>query len=171
MMNADKRDDVGEEDERITHLRESIRHAFPAERFDGSVTNYDDEVSSELTEDQEMLDEDQDLFRVLNGRNWTEVPTQLIENLPDGYGLLSDEAFGAFLAAWLWKSLDNIDGENEVRNFLIYAFTSTARQLRLLSPQQRSVVRSLLVEFSNRGTVPFVRALAAQAVALIDNLE
>jgi|SRR5579885_1338190 len=169
-MKDEKSDHVGEVDEHISRLRESIRRAFPAETYVGKVTRYDEEVSSELTEDQNMLDEDQHLFRALKGRKWTEIPDQLIEKLPSGYGLLSDEAFGAFLAAWLWRSLDNMDSENEVRNFLVYALSSTVSQLRLLSLEQRSVVRSLLIEFSKRGTAPFVKTLAVQAVALTDKL-
>jgi len=74
-----------------------------------------------------------------------------------------------------------MDSENDVRNFVVYAFSpktdmvpdTTDRilgRLRLLSSEQRSVVRSLLVEFCERGTAPFVRALAVKAVALIDKL-
>jgi hypothetical protein len=167
---GDKSGGVGGANERISRLRESIRRAFPAETYVGNVTQYDDELSSELREDQAILDEEQDLFRALKGRKWTEVPKELFENLPSGYGLLSGEAFVAFLPAWLSRALDDMDGENEVRNFLVYAFTDTTGQLRLLSPEQRSVVRSLLVEFCERGTAPFVRALAVKAVALIDKL-
>jgi hypothetical protein len=167
---GDKSDRVGGADEQVSRLRQSIRRAFPAETYEGKVTNYDEEVSSELTESQDILDEDQDLFRALKGRKWTEVPRQLLKNLPSGYGLLSDDAFAAFLPAWLSRSLDDMDGENEVRNFVVYAFSSTVVRLRLLSPEQRVVVRSLLMEFCERGTAPFVRALAVKAVALIDKL-
>jgi len=176
-----KSDQAGGVNEQISRLRESIRRAFPAEPYVGKVTEYDDELSSELREDQAILDEDQYLFRALKGAKWTEVPKQLLENLPDGYELLSDEAFVAFLPAWLARALDDMDSENDVRNFVVYAFSpktdmvpdTTDRilgRLRLLSSEQRSVVRSLLVEFCERGTAPFVRALAVKAVALIDKL-
>jgi hypothetical protein len=167
-----KSDQVGGSNEQISRLRESIRRAFPAETYVGNVTQYDDELSSELREDQAILDEEQDLFRALKGRKWTEVPKELLENLPSGYGLLSGEAFVAFLPAWLSRALDDMDVENEVRNFLVYGFDTMTilGQLRLLSPEQRSVVRSLLVEFCERGTAPFVRALAVKALALIDKL-
>lgn len=167
-----KSDQVSGSNEQISRLRESIRRAFSAETYAGKVTQYDDELSSELLEDQAILDEDQDLFRALKGRKWTEVPKELLENLPSGYGLLSGEAFVAFLPAWLAHALDDTDGENEVRNFLVYAFDTMTilGQLRLLSPEQRSVVRSLLVGFSERGTAPSVRARAVKAVALIDTL-
>ena len=165
----------------IVALRESIRRAFPAVVYTGKVTRYDDELSSELREDQAILDEDQDLFKALKGRRWTEVPKQLLETLPDGHALLSDEAFVVFLPAWLCRALDDIDGQNEVRNFVVYAFSPrhdmvpemtdhTLHRLQLLNPEQRRVVRSLLVAFTERGTPPFVRALAAKAVTIIDSL-
>jgi hypothetical protein len=169
------------QEKRIAALRESIRRAFPADVYTGKVTPYDNELSFELREDQAILDEDQDLFRALKGRRWTEVPKQLLESLPDGYVLLSDEAFAVFLPAWLCRALDDIDGENEVRNFVVYAFSPRhdmvpdmrdhkVHRLQLLNPEQRRVVRSLLVEFAERGTPPFVRALATKAVTLIDSL-
>jgi len=166
---------------RIATLRESIRRAFPADAYIGTVTRYDHELSSELRENQAILDEDQDLFRALKGRRWTEVSKQLLEKMPDGYELLSDEAFAVFLPAWLCRALDDIDGQNEVRNFVVYAFSPkhdmvpdmtdhTLHRLQLLNSEQRRVVRSLLVEFTERGTPPLVRALAAKGVALIDTL-
>ena len=169
-------------DEKIERLRESIRRAFPAETYTGEVTRYDSELSSELREDQESLEEDQDLFRALKGRKWTEVPRESLQHLPDGYVLLSDKAFVAFLAFWLVRALENMDGENEDRNFLVYAFSPkydmtpdmtyrVFERLRFLNSEQRQAVRSLLMEFTERGTVPFVRNLAVQAVALIDSLQ
>jgi hypothetical protein len=47
----------------------------------------------------------------------------------------------------------------------------TVRRLQILNSKQRDTLRSLLMEFTERGTSPFVRALAAKAVALIDTSE
>jgi hypothetical protein len=169
------------EGDRIAALCESIRRAFPSDTYTRRVTPYDDELPSELREDQLILDEDQDLFRALKGRKWTEVSKQFIESLPDALPLLTDEAFVAFLPAWLVCSLENIDGENEVRDFVVYNFSPrsemvpdttwfTKNRLQLLNPEQRRIVRSLLMEFTERGTSPPVKALAAKGVSLIDTL-
>jgi hypothetical protein len=180
-INGNHSRQVQGEEGRIAVLRESIRRAFPADTYTRRVTPHDDELSSELREDQAILEEDQDLFRAFKGRNWTEVPKQFLESLPDGLPLLTDEAFVAFLPAWLVCSLENIDGENEVRNFVVYNFSPRPEmvpdmtwfiknRLQLLNPEQRRVVRSLLLEFTERGTSPFVKALAAKGVSLIDTL-
>ena len=63
-----KSDQAGGVNEQISRLRESIRRAFPAGSYVGKVTEYDDELSSELREDQAILDEDQDLFRAQGGQ-------------------------------------------------------------------------------------------------------
>jgi hypothetical protein len=163
-MCADKNEKTGaqEPDGRIVALRESILGSFPAEPYTGKVTPNDADLG-----DPE-LDEDLDLYETLKGRKWTEVATKLLRDQPSGYGLLTDEAFVAFLPAWLMSSLERMDAENEVRNFLVYAFSNTMRQFRVLNPEQRLTVRSVLAEFAERGTSPFVRTLAVQALALID---
>jgi hypothetical protein len=148
-------------------LREAIRRSFPAEIYTGKVTPNDGEWLPELTEENAILDDDMFLYEGLNGRRWTEVPTQLLQTHLDGYVLLTDQAFTAFLPAWLMYSLENMDGENEVRNFLVYAFSYTLRQFRVLDPEQKGIVRSLLAEFAERGTSRFVKKLAVEALALI----
>jgi hypothetical protein len=42
------------------------------------------------------------------------------------------------------------------------------RQFRVLNPEQQHTVRSILVEFTERGTSQYVSKLAAEAIALID---
>ena len=98
--------------ERIAELRESVRRAFPAETYAGRITRYDDNL------DDPELDEEEYLPEGLKERRWTDVPQQLLENRPDGYLRLTDEAFAAYIAAWLIRSLENIEGENEVRDFV-----------------------------------------------------
>ena len=67
-------------------------------------------------------------------------------------------------------SLEGMDEENEVRNFLAYAFGNTLRQFQVLNPEQRVTVRSILAEFIERGTGSFVRNLLTQTVVFIDGL-
>jgi hypothetical protein len=135
--------------EKLAALRDSIRRSFPAEPYQGKVTLHDGEL------DDPELDEDEDLYHALNGRKWTEVEPQLLRDHPDGYELLTDEAFGAFLAAWLMPSLKDMDSENEVRNFVVYSFSDTMRKFRVRRPEQQLTVRSILLEFSERGNRRF----------------
>lgn len=160
---------------RIAELRESIRRTFPAEICTQSITPCDG------TLDDPDLDEEKYLYESLKGLKWTEVPQQVLTNQPDGYMLLTAEAFKLFLAAWLIRSLDNIDGENKVRDFVVYAFSPKhdmvpdttdfiLHRLQALSPEQRDALHSLMLEFAERESSAFQRKLAAEAVALIDSL-
>ena len=160
---------------RIDELRKLIRHAFPAEAYTGRITPCDDEL------DDPDLDDEKDLYEALKGRRWTDLPQRFLDNQPDGYVLLIDEAFGAFLPAWLIRSLENIDGENEVRDFVVYTFSPKhdmvpdttdfiLHRLRTLSPEQRHVLHSLFVEFAERDPSAFQRKLASEAITLLDTL-
>ena len=166
---------LGAHNGRVEALRQSIQRAFPAETYTGRITPYDDRL------DNPDLDDEKDLHEALKGRRWTEIPQQLLQNQPDGYVLLTAEAFAAFIAAWLMRSLENIDGENEVRHFVVYAFSpkhdlvpdTTAfvlHRLRALSPEQRETLRSLLMDFAQQDPSAFQRKLASDAVSLIDTL-
>jgi hypothetical protein len=150
-----------EQDVRLTVLRDSIRSAFPSEPYTGKVT-----VSDDALTDPDMAAE-KELHDALQGRRWTDVPTHLSRRAWDTFVLLTDEAYPAFLAAWLLYSLEDMDGENEVRESLVYSF-QTMRQFRALDADQRLVVRSLLSEVKERDPSKFVRDHAAEAIALID---
>jgi hypothetical protein len=161
--------------ERIRTLRESILKAFPAKKYEGNITRYDDKV------DDPELDDEKELYEALVGRTWAEVPKHLLRNQPDGYELLTDEAFAVFLPAWLMSALENVDGENEVRNFVVYAFSPkhdmtpdttefTLRRLRGLSLTQRVTLVSVLREFAEHERNSYRRRLAFEAVALVDGL-
>lgn len=156
------------EDDRTRALRESIRRSFPVEPYKGKVTEHDGEFPDHFDDDTAILDEEKELYDALRGKAWTAVPTEIFQHQPSGYGLLTDEAFRAFLPAWLMRSLDHIGEKNEVRDFAVYSFSHTMRQFRVLNPEQQLTVRSLLVEFAERGTSRFVANLAKEAVALID---
>lgn len=162
------------EDRRIDELRESIRRSFPEEIYTGTITRYDDSKNPDM-------DEERDLYTALSGRKWTDVPKELLHAQPDGYELLTDEAFVAFFPAWLMHSLENIDGENEIRSFVVYAFSPRhnlvpdmtwfkMQRLRCLNPEQRLTLRSLMSEFARRDSSGFRRKLASEAVALLDSV-
>lgn len=167
--------DWGARQGEISLLRQSIQRAFPAETYTGKVTPYDDKL------DDPDLDEEKGLYEMLKGRKWTDIPQRFLDSKPDGYFRLTDEAFRAFLGAWLMYSLENIDGENRVRNFVVYAFSPKddmvpnttdhiRRKLEILNPDQRQTLRSLLMEFSQQDPSAFRRKLASDAVVLIDTL-
>jgi hypothetical protein len=161
-MDADRETEVGRQPENaIATLRESILLAFPAESYTGQVTPHDGESAEEL-------DDDEELYNTLRGQRWIDVPKQLLERQPDGFVLLTDAAFVTFIAAWLMRALEDVDNKNEVRNFVVYSFCNNLRQYRLLNKEQRNVLRSLLEEFSKRGSSAYVKRLASDAVALID---
>lgn len=166
---------MSENDKRIAALREAIKRAFPAEPYTGTVTPCDESL-----EDPD-LDSEKNLYEGLKGRRWTDVSQQLLDSEPDGYVLLTDEAFAAFLASWLTRSLDNMGGANEVREFVVYAFSPkhdmapdttdlVLRRLRFLSSGQREALRSLLMEFAETEGSGFRRKLASEAVVLIDSV-
>ncbi len=148
-------------------LREMVRQAFPTETYDGMVTRYD---PGPWTEE---LDEEQALYETLKGRSWPDIPSDFLCHYPDAFCLLAPEALAAFIPAWLMYSLENLQGENEIREFLIYTFSPPGYSWEYLSPltsQQRSTVRALLAEFAENEPNAFVREHAAKALARVDEL-
>jgi hypothetical protein len=167
------------DDERIIALQDAIQRAFPAIPYTGKVTRCDGAWLPELTEENAIHDDDKVLFEALKNRKWTDVPKQFLYEMPGDFVLLTNEALTAFLAAWLMCSLDNIAGENVVREYVVYAFSPSGvtpttdfitNQLRALNPEQGSVLRKLLAEFALREPSEFVKKRARDAVALIDSL-
>lgn len=165
---------------RIVALQDAIRHAFPAIPHAGKITCHDGAWLPELTDENAIHDDDMFVYEALSGRVWPEIEKEFLHTQADGYVLLTNEALRAYLGAWLVCSLDNIDSENNVREFLVYAFSpdhevpemtwSKMERLRALNPEQRLVLRSLLSEFAQRERSSFVRKLAIDAVELIDSL-
>ena len=168
---------MAEQDKRVADLIDSIRLSFPAVRYTGGVTQYDAKLDDpdfyDIKPDSDVPDfwDEKELRDSFKGRCWTDVSRELLFHHPDGYVLLTDQAFVAFLPAWLMCSLEGMDEENEVRNFLAYAFGNTLRQFQLLNPEQRVTVRSMLAEFIERGTGSFVRNLLTKTIGFIDGLD
>jgi hypothetical protein len=128
----------------VDYVREQIRREFPDTVFLGKITPVDGRSDDEF-------DEERDLFEVLSGRKWSDIPRSFLERNPDGFVLLVDNAFVAFLPAWLSFSLTN----DEVRELLVYAFSPhvhgsdewkkcTDRRLRSLAAAQRAVLLEVL---------------------------
>jgi hypothetical protein len=96
--------------------------------------------------------------------------------------LLTPAAFRAFLAVWLWQSLENLDGENPVREHVVYTFSpqrgredsAAARvcaRVEQLDEAQRNTLRSLMLTFAERDPSPSIRRYAAKTVSVIDEGE
>jgi hypothetical protein len=167
-------------DERLTALRSAILSAFPDFVYEGKITRHDGEWLPELTEENAIHDDDKLLYEALNGHKWSDIPQQFLYEMPGDFVLLIDEALVAFIGAWLMCSLENLQRENDVREYFVYTFgrkdeTQTkdfsVGLLRAFNPQQLAVVRLLLVEFSQSESSRFVREYALEAVKLIDHLE
>ena len=168
---------MAEQNKRVAALIDSIRRSFPVVRYTGDVTQFDARLDDpdfyDVKPDPDLADfwDEKELRDAFKGRGWTEVPRNLLFRHPDGYVLLTDQAFVAFLPAWLMCSLEGMDEENEVRNFLAYAFSNTLRQFQILNPEQRVTVRSILAEFVERGTGSSVRNLLTKTIVFIDDLD
>jgi hypothetical protein len=169
----------GFEDERVRALRDAILNSFPGVAVEGKITNCDGAWLPRLTRENAIHEDDKLVYEALTGRTWSDIPKQFLREEPDGFVLLTDEAFVAYLAAWLVCALDDMDGENIVREFVIYSFSPSQKQqpdmtpekirrLRLMNSEQRATVRSLLAEFAGRERSFFIRRFATNAVGLID---
>ena len=160
-------DEHTQHDPEIARLREMVKAAFPPEKYTGAITQYD---PGPWDED---LDEEQDLYETLRDKVWPEASTSFLRAHPDSYLHLTQHAYAAFIAAWLCYSLEHMEGENEVREFLIYTCSPPGHCWKVLSPlnsQQRATVRALMAEFVNREKSGFVREKATKALARMDEL-
>jgi hypothetical protein len=109
-------------------LQEQIQSAFPESTFSGSITGVDGTAD-------EVLDEEHALYSELRGRKWSEIDASFIRDFPDGFVLLTDEAFVAFIAVWLSCALKDA----AVRQMLVYTFSQDApRRLKLAGPTDSS---------------------------------
>lgn len=170
-------EELESDNQTIAPLRRAIQRAFPAERYTGCVTRHDGAWLPELTEENAIHDDDKFLYEALKGQKWTDVPREFLYAMPDGFVLLTEQALVAFLAAWLMTSLENMEGENLVREYLVYAFSPSGvtpntdfiiGELRALNTEQRSVIRLVLAEFAQREPSDFIRKHASNAVEFID---
>ena len=130
----------GNRDEASERVRAKIVAAFPDFIFTGPITGVDENPAEEL-------DEEQDLYSNLSGRRWSEIPADVLDRNVDGYHLLTDAAFVAFLPAWLNRAITS----DEAREFIAYTFEPRYdpkrwldRRIRQLSYHQMEAVQMLL---------------------------
>ena len=112
-------------------LRADLRKAFPEATFTGSVTDADGLQD-------EALDEPRALYGALRDRKWSEVERSIVSSFPDGFLLLTDPAFVAFLPAWLLATLE----DHKVRQSLVYSFSPDVhRSSKEWDPRIRKLTR------------------------------
>lgn len=174
----------GNSAEHLTELRNAILRAFPDVVFDGQITPHDGEWPDEpkeedLIEGQPIYGDEMLLYEGLKGHKWSEIPRDFLQGMSGDYVLLTSEALAAFIAAWLMRSLEDLTGDNDIRQIFIYALSPrdeaegkefTISLLRAFNPGQLAVLRLLLNEFSQSESSSFVRQRAHYAVKFIDSL-
>jgi hypothetical protein len=162
-----------EQELEIASLRELICKTFPAETFEGMITPADGDFTEEL-------DEEKDLYETLRNAKWPDVAASFIHANPDGYVLLTDAAYAAFLPAWLSQSLDT-EKDNRVREFVSYAFSPSenmasdtslriANRFQQLDLAQRATLHTVLKHLAKYEPSDFIKNHAERAVAFIENL-
>src|SRR6267142_973174 len=166
-------------DEHLTDLKNAILRAFPDVVFEGKITRHDGAWLPELTEENAIHDDDMFLYEALKGHKWSDIPRQFLYDMAGAFVLLTSEALIAFMGAWLMCSLENLTGQNDVREYFIYTFGRkneaqikdfTISLLRAFNPEQLAVLCLLLAEFSKIESSNFVREHAHNAVKLIESL-
>jgi len=170
-----------ESDVAVALLRRAITTAFPPAVFRGAVTLADGEQWAEAIDDDLYLRDN------LYGRAWTDVPDEIIDRHADGLSLLTADAFATFLPSWLVRSLDRLDGENEVRELTIYQFcggggpplpqnvqahfdTCHLAKLKQLNAVQLTVLREFLSLVGMRERNPYIRESAQEALLNLETV-
>lgn len=160
-------DERAHQDHQRGHLYEMIEQAFPAEKYAGAITQYDPGPWAE------ELDEERALFDTLKDKTWLDTSPAFLSAYPDAYLLLTRHAYTAFIAAWLRHSLERMQGENQVRELLIYTCSPPGHCWKILSPlnrEQRATISALMSEFANRERNGFIKEKAIKALARMDEL-
>jgi len=149
----------------VETLRVRIRSVFPDVVFLGQITPADKETG-------EDFDDERTLHAALHGKRWSEIPASFLSPSSYSIPLLTEEAFEAFLPAWLSRALD----DGEVRRAVVYAFSPKQREgsqsfmdcrIRRLSGPQRDAIRELMAHFIAVETSKFVQEHARRALEYI----
>lgn len=149
----------------LEEMREKIRLAFPDVVFSGQITPADGESGEEF-------DEEQALYGALHGKKWSEIPSSFIKSYSYSIPLLTEEAFGIFLPAWLSGALD----DQEVRRAVVYAFSPHRRdedasfmnrRVQPLSGPQKEAIRAFLAHSLDVETSKFVQDHARRALEYV----
>src|SRR3569833_322638 len=146
----------------VEAVRGQIRLAFPNMVFSGQITPADGETGEEF-------DEERAQYGALHGKARSEIPSSFIKSYSYSIPLLTEEAFGIFLPAWLSGALD----DHEVRRAVVYAFsphhrTEDAsfmnRRVQTLTRQQKEAIRDFLAYSFNVESSKFVKDHARRAL-------
>jgi hypothetical protein len=131
-------------------VRDQIRLAFPATEYSGPITNCDCDECTHLREE-------------LGHKSWDQVSAAFLD-LTCSPVLLTQEAFAAFLPAYMLRALDDLSRQSVVLEFTVYSLcpgipeagdeqaeSNSERQLRrlldrawLMDRNQIQAIRSFL---------------------------
>ncbi len=92
----------------LGEFRTKLAQVFPPQPLYGLVSTHDE------------CDEGIALRRELPGKRWDEVPPAFVDDNSLSLALLEDRALGAFLPAWLLRSMEKFDRDNLVLEFTVY---------------------------------------------------
>lgn len=169
--------DVNHEESADTaSLKKMVLEAFPPFIYTGPITGVDGHPP-ELDDDGcNLFGEEEDLFESLRGKRWDEISDDVIHRNEDGYLLLTKDAFRAFLPAWLWRGVEDLHAENQVRDFLIYTFAQNVtyhakeNEFRHFNATQLAALCFLMRVFAKTESSKSIKVEAEKAVRFTDDL-
>jgi len=155
----------------IQRVKDEIDAAFPDVNFTGQITSVDGRLDEEL-------DEEQGLYEFLKQRRWSEVDQAFIEGNPDGIELLTDDAFAAFLPAWLSRALVS----DFVRPSVVLTFSTDierspywtetmGRRMGLLTVSQKATLLSFLTHCFDIETLGLAKKDVRSAIAYVSRFD
>jgi hypothetical protein len=150
----------------IERVRSQIRSAFPDVIHSGPITPADGKTGEDYA-DHGVL------YGVLHGRAWSEVPVSFIRENDDGLALLTEEAFVAYLPAWLIEGLV----ASQVGDALIYTFCPDPgndhrfmdRRIQLMSSVQKEALSAFLSHYAQASASKYIKDRAKQAVVYVNS--
>lgn len=159
----------GSQDSLAKDVVDKIRDAFPDITYSGSITPADGLQNEEL-------DEERALYSELKGKKWSQVSTSFIEANPDAVVLLTDQAFFAFLPAWLNCAITH----EKVREMTAYMFEPRRQKerppklmdnrIRQLSSPQRKAIEALLAYCVHVEPSPYIKKSAQNALDYVTTI-
>jgi hypothetical protein len=114
-----------------------------------------------LRDPQEYESKADDLDLVLAGKEWTGLQRAYIDPNYDDYVLMSPSAVQAFLAAWLYRGIDDLGGSNHIRSGLLSHLNRVGDDLRYESGWARGL--ALLTRDQAQAVQALIRFIAAAA--------
>jgi hypothetical protein len=146
-------------------LRADIRNAFPAVVHAGPITPADGKSG-------EDYDETELLYEALHGKAWPEIPARFVRANSMALVMLTEEAFGVYLPAWLNEGLT----DQEVGEAVVYMFCNEPgedssymdRRLQHLNHQQKEVLQAFLTHRGQTTSSQAHRESARRASAYVE---